>query len=268
MLGCGQVVRHRFLVSAFAGSIPATPAIFCIIGTIEEASLLGFPFFASFQKMADMRIAIYDLDKTLTRRATFTPFLVFAARRIAPWRLVLLPIWAAMMLGYRAGLIDRTALKTGGMRLMFGRTDIADLERAGRQFAERRAQGDGFLPATLALLDEDRKSGSCIVIATAAFEFYARAFADLLQIDTVIGSQWDGRFMPGGNCYGETKLARVRDWAEQADISLEKASLRFVSDSFADTPLLDLADDPVFISSSAAKRVRAEALGWRVISAD
>ena len=215
-----------------------------------------------------MRVAIYDLDKTLTRRATFTPFLAFAARRIAPWRLVLLPIWAAMMLGYRAGLIDRTALKTGGMRLMFGRAEIEELERAGRQFAERRAQNDGFLPATLALLDEDRKLGSRIVIATAAFEIYARPFADLLQIDTVIGSHWDGRFMPGGNCYGETKLARVRDWAEQAGISLEKASLRFVSDSFADTPLLDVADDPIFVSSSAGKRARAQVRGWRVVSAD
>ena len=65
-----------------------------------------------------MRIAIYDLDNTLTRRATFTPFLIFAARRIAPWRLALLPVWVAMMIGYRAGLYDRTTLKTGGMKLM------------------------------------------------------------------------------------------------------------------------------------------------------
>ena len=36
---------------------------------------------------AAMRIAIYDLDRTLTRRATFTPFLLFAARKVASWRL-------------------------------------------------------------------------------------------------------------------------------------------------------------------------------------
>ena len=151
---------------------------------------------------------------------------------------------------------------------MFGRTDIAELERAGRRFSKRRAQDDGFLPATLALLDDDRKSSARIVVATAAFEFYAKPFADLLQIDTVIGSQWDGRYMPGGNCYGETKLVRVRKWAAQESISLENASLRFVSDSFADAPLLDLADDPIFISSSAGKRARAQARGWRVVSAD
>lgn len=215
-----------------------------------------------------MRIAIYDLDNTLTRRATFTPFLVFAAKRIAPWRLALLPVWVAMMIGYRAGLYDRTALKTRGMRLLLGVTDIATLEKLGRQFADRRMKNDGFMPAALALLEEDRAQGARIVVATAAFEFYARAFADHLRIDTVIGTHWDDCSIPGGNCHGETKLARVRQWAEQEGQSLEEMDLRFVSDSFADAPLLELADDPIFITASSGKRARAQARGWRVLSAD
>lgn len=215
-----------------------------------------------------MRIAIYDLDNTLTRRATFTPFLAFAARRIAPWRLALLPIWVAMMIGYRAGLWDRTTLKTRGMRLMLGGTDIATLEKVGQQFAVRRADDNGFMPAALALLEEDQHQGARIVVATAAFEFYARAFAARLRIDTVIGMRWDGCSISGENCYGEKKLARVRQWAEHEDLSLEKADLRFVSDSFADAPLLELADDPIFISASPRKRARAKARGWRVLNAD
>lgn len=215
-----------------------------------------------------MRIAVYDLDNTLTRRATFTPFLVFAARRIAPWRLALLPVWVALMLSYRAGFCDRTTLKTRGMQLMLGRADIARLEELGRQFADRRAAFGGFMPATLALLEEDRSQGARIVIATAAFEFYARAFAGHLGIDTVISTRWDGFSIEGGNCYAETKLARVRQWAEAQGLSLEDVQLRFVSDSFADAPLLELADDPVFISASARRRTRAIARGWRVLSAD
>tara|TARA_R110002072_G_scaffold86774_4_gene195793 strand:- start:23082 stop:23729 length:648 start_codon:yes stop_codon:yes gene_type:complete len=215
-----------------------------------------------------MRLAIYDLDNTLTRRATFTPFLVFAAQRIAPWRLALLPVWVAMMIGYRAGLYDRSRLKTRGMRLMLGMADIATLEKLGRQFAARRADNDGFMPAALALLEEDRTQGARIVVATAAFEFYAKAFADHLRIDTVIGTRWDDCSIPGGNCHGETKLARVRQWADQEGHSLEESELRFVSDSFADAPLLELADDPIFISASSAKRTRAQARGWRVLSAD
>jgi uncharacterized membrane protein YczE len=37
-------------------------------------------------------LAIYDMDKTITRRATFTPFLIHAALGLAPWRLLLVPL--------------------------------------------------------------------------------------------------------------------------------------------------------------------------------
>ena len=32
------------------------------------------------------RLAIYDMDRTVTRRATYTPFLIHCALRRAPWR--------------------------------------------------------------------------------------------------------------------------------------------------------------------------------------
>lgn len=215
-----------------------------------------------------MRIAIYDLDNTLTRRATFTPFLVFAAQRVAPWRLALLPIWIAMMIGYRIGLYDRTALKTRGMRVMLGKDSVERLGEIGREFAARRAAGSGFTPAILTLLEEDRASGAQLVVATAAFEFYAREFAALLSIPTVIGTRWDGQQIPGGNCYGATKLSRVEEWAGSQGIDLAQAQVRFVSDSFADAPLLDLADEPVFVTASEAKAARAWDRGWRVIRPD
>ncbi len=36
-----------------------------------------------------MDLAIYDMDRTVTRRATYTPFLLHCAARRAPWRLIL-----------------------------------------------------------------------------------------------------------------------------------------------------------------------------------
>ena len=53
-------------------------------------------------------LAIYDMDRTITRRATYTPFLLHAALRLAPWRLLLVPAVVVMMLAYLAGLIDRS----------------------------------------------------------------------------------------------------------------------------------------------------------------
>lgn len=209
-----------------------------------------------------MKVAIYDLDKTLVRRATFTPFLAYAARRLAPGRLVFMPIWVLLMIGYRVGLYDRTRLKTLGMRLMLGRQELHALSAVGHQFADAHIARAGWLEGVIAMVEADRQAGTRIAIATAAFEFYAGAFAERLGIKEVIATRWDGTSIPGGNCYGEEKHRRVTEWLGEPP---SETAMRFVSDSFADAPLLSEAEDAVFVTQSAGKRARAEALGWRVI---
>ncbi|ANU08126.1 haloacid dehalogenase-like hydrolase [Paraurantiacibacter namhicola] len=210
-----------------------------------------------------MRIAIYDLDRTLTARATFTPFLLFAARRLAPLRLLLAPVWVLAMLYYKLGLCSRTALKAFGMRLMLGEHARGDLAGTAQAFSQAHIARGGWRQDIIRALEQDRAAGYRPIIATAAFEFYAAAFAKLLRIDTVIGTRWDGDGIPGGNCYGEEKLARVEAWLEGEGASLAAAETRFYSDSFADAPLLDRVKDPVFVTDSEGERERAAERGWR-----
>ena len=66
-------------------------------------------------------LAVYDMDRTVTRRATYTPFLLHCALRRAPWRLLLLPLVLLSMLAYVARLIDRAKLKEINHRLLLGR---------------------------------------------------------------------------------------------------------------------------------------------------
>jgi hypothetical protein len=66
-------------------------------------------------------LAIYDMDKTVTRRPTFGLFLLHAALRLAPWRLLLAPAAMLASLCYLAGLIDRGRLKEINYRLLVGR---------------------------------------------------------------------------------------------------------------------------------------------------
>ena len=56
-------------------------------------------------------LAIYDMDRTVTRRPTYTPFLLHAALRLAPWRLLLAPAVLIVSLVYLLGLVDRGRLK-------------------------------------------------------------------------------------------------------------------------------------------------------------
>ena len=66
-------------------------------------------------------LAIYDLDRTLTRRATYTPFLIHCALRRAPWRLLLAPVVLVSMLLYGVRIIDRGRLKEINHQLLLGR---------------------------------------------------------------------------------------------------------------------------------------------------
>ncbi len=213
-----------------------------------------------------MRIAIYDLDRTITRSPTFTPFLHFAAARIAPWRLLFSPLWIVLMLGYRLGFYSRTRLKQMGMRLMTGSADLERLEAVGRGFAARRIAAGGLMPETLQLIEADRQAGAVLLLATAAFGFYASAFAAHLGIAGLVATRWDGKRIPGGNCYGEEKKARVLTWLTEKGIDPASVTIRFVSDSFADAPLLDMAQDAVFVTGSRTLAARARARGWRVIA--
>ena len=210
---------------------------------------------------AAMRIAIYDLDRTLTRRATFTPFLIFAARRVASWRLTLLPLWLFAMLAYRLGAMSRARLKLFGMQLLVGRRAHSELEALGSQFAARVLADDGLMPGTLHLLEEDRKAGARLILATAAFDVYAKAFATALRFDEVVATRWEGFERVPDNCYADTKLASVLD----RQPAIGEARTRFVSDSFADAPLLDRVSEPIFATTSNRKAKKAAARGWRVI---
>lgn len=212
-----------------------------------------------------MRIAIYDLDRTLTRSPTFTPFLHFAAFRNAPWRLVFSPVWILLMIGYRIGLYNRTRLKRVGMKLMLGRASLTRLEHVGEAFAARRLGRGGMMPGAIELLEQDRAAGARLVVATAAFEFYARAFAKALDVQDLIATRWNGTDIPGGNCYGEEKKRRFLEWCDAEGIDPATATIRFASDSFADAPLLDMVAEPIFVTASKSEANKALARGWQPV---
>ena len=90
-----------------------------------------------------MDLAIYDMDRTVTRRATYTPFLLHCAARRAPWRLIFLPAVIASMLAYVAKLIDRARLKEINHRLLLGSTiHPAQLKPLVDSFADAQARSN------------------------------------------------------------------------------------------------------------------------------
>ena len=212
--------------------------------------------------------AIYDMDRTVTRRATYTPFLLHCAIRRAPWRLLLLPAVILSMLAYVAKLIDRGRLKEINHRLLLGHNrHPSELKPLVESFADA-VLANNIRPGAREAIARDKAEGRRIVMATASYRFYAREIAERLGFDDCIGTNsilgLDERVhakIDGQNCYGPAKLIMVNDWLSAS--GLPRGHVRFYSDHASDAPVFEWSDEPVAVNPhDRLKRLAAER-GWR-----
>ena len=218
------------------------------------------------------RLAIYDMDKTITRKATWLPFLMHAARIAAPWRLALLPAAGLATLGYGLKLYDRGRLKELTQALMLGRALRPDrLEQIADVFAADVVANGSFADARTRIA-ADRAQGYRLVLATASYGFYARAIGKRLGFDHVIatGSRSDAHGnvlsrIEGENCYGAVKLRMILDWLANSGIVRSDAHVRFYSDHLSDAPVLEWADEPFAVNAHGPLRAVAAERGWPIL---
>ncbi|MBA3666990.1 MAG: HAD-IB family hydrolase [Sphingomonas sp.] len=214
-------------------------------------------------------LAIYDMDRTVTRRATYTPFLLHCALHRAPWRLLLLPIVGLSMLAYVAKAIDRARLKEINHRLLLGhKRHPAELKLLIDSFANATL-ANNVRPGARAAIARDRAEGRRVVMATASYRFYAREIAEQLGFNDCIGTNsilgLDERVhakIDGDNCYGPAKLKMVAEWL--AESGLERGHVRFYSDHASDAPVFEWADEPVAVNPHDRLRKLAAERGWQV----
>jgi HAD superfamily hydrolase (TIGR01490 family) len=216
-------------------------------------------------------LAIYDLDRTVTRRPTYTPFLLHCAARKAPWRLLLIPVVLLSMLGYGLRLIDRARLKEINHQLLIGaHIHPRDLQPLVESFADAQVRSN-IRPGARRAIERDRAEGRRLVLATASYRLYADAVAERLGFDDVIGTGsvigLDDRVhakIAGENCYGPAKLRMVADWVEKSGLKGEHGHVRFYSDHVSDQPAFEWADEPVAVNPHGKLRRLAEHRGWAI----
>ena len=213
--------------------------------------------------------AIYDMDRTVTRHATYTPFLLHCALNRSPWRLLLLPLVIASMLAYVLKLIDRGRLKEINHRLLLGhKRHPHELQPLVESFAARTVAAN-IRPGARSAIARDKAEGRRVVMATASYRLYAEAIGRLLGFDDVIGTgsiigldARDHAKIDGENCYGPAKLRMVTDWLEKS--GLERGHIRFYSDHASDAPAFEWADEAVAVNPHDRLRRLASERAWRV----
>jgi HAD superfamily hydrolase (TIGR01490 family) len=213
-------------------------------------------------------LAIYDMDRTVTRRATYTPFLLHCALRRSPWRLLLIPFVVASMAAYVLKLIDRGKLKEINHRLLIGHNrHPSELKPLVESFADKILESN-IRPGAREAIAGDKAEGRRVVMATASYRFYSREIAERLGFDDCIGTNsilgLDERVhakIDGENCYGPAKLRMIQAWL--ASSGLTRGHVRFYSDHASDKPAFEWADEPVAVNPHDRLARLAAERGWR-----
>jgi phosphatidylglycerophosphatase C len=210
-------------------------------------------------------LSIYDMDRTVIRRASWTWWLLHYARTEAPLRLLLAPLICLPLLGYALGLLGRKELKEASQGLLMGRrVPRAKVERAAESFAAGFGAREE-LAGALAAMAADRAQGCDIWLATASCRYFVEALARRWGIVHVVAteSRWDGDWLInrilGENCYEMGKMRMIL-----AALPDRPPLVRFTSDHPSDLVVLDWADEAVVANPSPALRPVANSRGWPV----
>ncbi len=218
---------------------------------------------------ATARIAVFDLDGTLTWRDTLLPFLGgYLARH--PWRwprLWRLPFAvAAFVLRQR----DPGVFKSRLIRIVMGGEPRGAIDAWAAAFVGRLPARRAFRPAALRAIEEHRDAGDHLILLSASPDLYVPRIGRLLRFDLSISTEvlWCGDRLDGtlvsANRRGEEKVRCL----ESLHARYPGIPIVAYGNSASDIPLLRRADRAVLVNAHAAARKIARSAGialadWR-----
>ncbi|MGH7232969.1 MAG: HAD family hydrolase [Nitrospiraceae bacterium] len=217
---------------------------------------------------AARRLAVFDLDGTLTRRDSYLPYLIgFLVRH--PRRLVRTLHLPWQVCRFVIGGISNTDLKRQFLHACLGGVRRAEVRRWTEAFVDGLI-ARGFRRDALAALEQHRQNGDVLVLLTASFDLYADELARRLKFDQVICTQaeWRGDRLSGNlaspNRYGAEKLRCLTELKK----AYPAATIIAYADHHSDLPLLRFADKGILINGTAhaqtlAARDGIPCLQWR-----
>ncbi len=218
------------------------------------------------------RIAIYDMDKTVTRRATYNGFLLHMALRRAPWRLALLPILPFGLMLYFVKFWDRRRLKEFSQILFIGRRVHRDEFTNHLKTHADLVLDKNVYPQLHERVAEEKAAGYMHVMATASYRLYVDGISDKLGFNVVIATDLatddSGHVLAqidGDNCYDSAKLDKVKQWMAGLGMRREDCYIRAYSDHVSDAPLLSYADEAFATNPHPPLSKMAQAKEWQIL---
>jgi phosphatidylglycerophosphatase C len=203
------------------------------------------------------RIVLFDLDGTITRYDTYVRFLLFVIYRL-PLKLLQLPPLAIDVLRHKFGTQTNSWLKKRFLSAILAGKDRNTINSLARSFSQRVVM-TGIHSDAMACLKQHQKKGDELVLISASLDIYVKPLGEMLGFKNIICTRtcWENDLLKnsldGGNCYGDIKIKRIKQWLEERT---DNRIIAAYSDHESDFPLLKLADRGIVVNPDQKLRLK------------
>lgn len=211
-------------------------------------------------------ISFFDVDHTITRRATGSHFLMQGIRdRTVPLSMIITMI--VFYFRYRRGELTQKELDR---ELPFLRgKKREELEALAQRTFDTRMKRD-LRPDIEELIRLKVEAGERVVLATSSVEFLVMPLARYLGITDILSSRLEfddqgrttGKFL-SLPCFEEEKRRAALSFLEKEKI--DPAQAAFYSDNTHDLPLLTAVGHPVAVYPDSRLLKTARIQGWEIL---
>ncbi|MBU3111744.1 HAD-IB family hydrolase [Clostridium lacusfryxellense] len=211
------------------------------------------------------KLAIFDIDFTLTKRETLVEFYFYMLKK-NPKFIKYLPKSIFSTILYILKIKDASEAKITFIRFIDG-IEESEMRKIVKEFYEKRLSKILYKDA----IDTVRKMKSLgykIYLISASAEFYLNEFYNIKEVDKVIGTRFikmDGLHrneILGENCKGDEKVRRLKEVLKKEKIEVDFENSYMYSDSLSDLPLFNLVGHPYLINFKKTHD-KIEILKWK-----
>lgn len=210
------------------------------------------------------KLAIFDIDYTITRKETLMEFFKYIiSKDIKNIKFLPRALYSGLMYGVK--VYDEKRVKECFLKFIEN-IDEAELSKLTKSFYDERISKILYKDA-VNMIKKLKNEGYMVVLISASPEFYVKEFYAIKEVDLIIGTKFtfdSGKFirkMDGNNCKGEEKVKRLNDVLKEKNIKVDFKNSYMFSDSLSDKPLLDLVGKPYLINYK--KKHEIEILRWK-----
>ncbi|APC41194.1 HAD-IB family hydrolase [Clostridium estertheticum] len=211
------------------------------------------------------KLAIFDVDYTITKRETLVEFYIFMLKR-NPKYIKYLPKSIFSSLFYVFKIYDASKTKKIFIRFIDG-IEENDMKKIVKEFYEKCLSKILYKDA-IDTIKKMKKQGYKIYLISASAEFYLSELYNIKEVDKVIGTRFIKEHglhrnqILGENCKGEEKVKRLKEVLLKENIEVDFENSCMFSDSLSDLPLFNLVGHPYLINYKKTHD-KIEILRWK-----